>query len=76
MVVRVVEDILYDCKIIYQYRGYLYGLAVDLGTTTVVIDLVDLESGDSLERLSFENPQRFGGSDVMHRISYLSLIHI
>ena len=70
MVVREGPDILYDGEVIDQYRGYLYGLAIDLGTTTVVIDLVDLESGDSLDRLSFENPQRFGGSDVMHRISY------
>ncbi len=52
------------------YRGHIYGLALDLGTTTVVLDLVDLESGQSLHVSSFENPQRFGGSDVMHRISY------
>ena len=52
------------------YRGHLYGLAVDLGTTTVVIDLVDLETGRSIQVSGFENPQRFGGSDVMNRISY------
>ena len=45
-------------------------MAIDLGTTTIVIDLVDLESGKSVHVSSFENPQRFGGSDVMHRISY------
>jgi uncharacterized 2Fe-2S/4Fe-4S cluster protein (DUF4445 family) len=43
---------------------------MDLGTTTVVCDLVDLESGSSLYLSSFDNPQRFGGSDIMHRISY------
>jgi len=32
--------------------------------------LVDLETGQSVCVSSFENPQRFGGSDVMHRISY------
>ena len=52
------------------YRGQMYGLAVDAGTTTVVMNLVDLESGDVLATASFENPQRFGGSDIMHRISY------
>ena len=52
------------------YRGQVYGLAVDAGTTTVVMNLVDLESGDVLATASFENPQRFGGSDIMHRISY------
>ena len=52
------------------YRGQVYGLAVDAGTTTVVMNLVDLESGEVLATASFENPQRFGGSDIMHRISY------
>lgn len=53
-----------------DYRGHICGLAVDLGTTTVALNLVDLESGKLLYTGSFENPQRFGGSDVMHRISY------
>ena len=53
-----------------SYRGRIYGLAVDAGTTTVVMNLVDLESGDIVHTASFENPQRFGGSDIMHRISY------
>lgn len=51
-------------------RGGVYGLAIDLGTTTVVLELVDLESGQTLEVVALENPQRFGGSDVMSRISY------
>ena len=53
-----------------SYRGKLYGLAIDLGTTTVVLNLLDLETGDIVYTASFENPQRFGGSDIMHRISY------
>ncbi len=59
-----------DDEAIDSYRGHLYGLAMDLGTTTIVLDLVDLESGKSIHLSSFENPQRFGGSDVMNRISY------
>ncbi len=51
-------------------RGRLLGLALDLGTTTVVLELVNLESGDALAAAAFENPQRFGGSDVMARITY------
>jgi len=70
MVTRVGDDILYDGEVIDQYRGHVYGLAIDLGTTTVVMDLVDLETGSSIHVSSFENPQRFGGSDVMNRISY------
>ncbi len=63
-------DVLYDGVIVDQYRGRILGLAIDLGTTTVVMELVDLETGASLRTSGFENPQRFGGSDVMHRISY------
>lgn len=51
-------------------RGGLYGLAVDLGTTTIVMELTDLESGQVRSVTSFVNPQQFGGSDVMNRISY------
>jgi uncharacterized 2Fe-2S/4Fe-4S cluster protein (DUF4445 family) len=70
LVVRRGERVYYDGEVIDKYRGHLYGLAMDLGTTTVVLELVDLESGGSVSGSSFENPQRFGGSDVMHRISY------
>ena len=41
-----------------------------MGTTTVAGELVDLETGESLYVMSFQNPQRFGGSDIIHRISY------
>ncbi len=64
------DEVLYDGEPVDRYRGHLYGLAIDLGTTTVAMDLVDLETGDSVCVTSFENPQRFGGSDVMHRITY------
>jgi uncharacterized 2Fe-2S/4Fe-4S cluster protein (DUF4445 family) len=70
LVVRRGETVCYDGEVIDRYRGHLYGLAMDLGTTTVVLELVDLESGRSVSVSSFENPQRFGGSDVMHRVSY------
>ena len=53
-----------------SYRGRILGLAVDIGTTTVAMNLVDLESGEIIATSSFENPQRFGGSDVMNRISF------
>jgi len=52
------------------YRGGIFGVALDLGTTTVVFELVDLESGDAVETVALENPQRFGGSDVISRIAY------
>jgi uncharacterized 2Fe-2S/4Fe-4S cluster protein (DUF4445 family) len=64
------DDVFCDGQLIDSYRGRIIGLAVDLGTTTVVVDYVDLETGSSIGVSSFENPQRFGGSDVMNRISY------
>ncbi len=53
-----------------RYQGRILGLAADIGTTTVVLNLVDLETAQIIAASSFENPQRFGGSDIMHRISY------
>ena len=52
------------------YRGRILGIAADIGTTTVVLNLVDLETAETIYTASFENPQRFGGSDIMNRISY------
>ena len=48
----------------------IYGLAIDVGTTTVAINLVNLLTGEILLTSSYENPQVFGGSDVINRISY------
>ena len=50
--------------------GPIHGLAMDLGTTTVVLRLLDLETGELIADTSFENPQRFGGAEVMSRIAY------
>ncbi len=50
--------------------GAAIGVALDVGTTTVVLELVDLATGGVLAVAALENPQRFGGSDVMTRISY------
>ena len=70
LVTRQGDAVLYDGNVVDRYRGHVLGLAVDLGTTTVVLDFVDLETGRSVHSAAFENPQAFGGSDVMHRISY------
>ncbi len=51
-------------------RGPIHGLAIDLGTTTIVLRLLDLETGELIADTSFENPQRFGGAEVMSRIAY------
>jgi uncharacterized 2Fe-2S/4Fe-4S cluster protein (DUF4445 family) len=64
------DRILIDGEEVARSNEPLHGIAMDLGTTTVVLRLVDLETGESIADASFENPQRFGGSDVMARISY------
>ena len=45
-----------------------YGIAVDIGTTTVVARLVDLATGELLNAASRENPQRLLSADVIGRI--------
>ncbi len=51
-------------------REWLCGLAVDLGTTRVVLRLVDLENQAVLAEEGFDNPQIEIGPDVLARIHY------
>jgi uncharacterized 2Fe-2S/4Fe-4S cluster protein (DUF4445 family) len=53
---------------INQFR--VYGIALDIGTTTVVAYLYDIKTGIQLGYISFVNPQIAMGEDVMTRISY------
>jgi len=46
------------------------GVAVDVGTTTVVVFLEDLDTGRNLGVRSFINPQQPYGADVINRILY------
>jgi uncharacterized 2Fe-2S/4Fe-4S cluster protein (DUF4445 family) len=64
------DRILIDGVEIDRSTGPIHGIAMDLGTTTVVVRLMDLETGELIADTSFENPQRFGGSEVMSRIAY------
>jgi uncharacterized 2Fe-2S/4Fe-4S cluster protein (DUF4445 family) len=47
-----------------------YGVAVDIGTTTVVASLVDLNTGKEIESLACLNGQKAFGQDVISRIHY------
>lgn len=65
--------ILYGEKIIGfapEWATHYYGAAVDIGTTTVVVYLCDLSTGEVLATGSFMNPQMQYGDDVISRISY------
>ncbi len=57
-------------EIIDSNTENIYGLAIDIGTTTIVLRLIDIEDGKILKVVSFENPQRFAGSNVMSRILF------
>ncbi|WP_206811921.1 ASKHA domain-containing protein [Paradesulfitobacterium ferrireducens] len=49
----------------------LFGLAVDIGTTTVVASLVDLGTGETLATASATNTQNIFGADVIARIEHV-----
>lgn len=50
----------------------LYGVAFDIGSTTLVGSLINLLTGDIVATHSEGNPQRAYGADVISRISYVS----
>jgi uncharacterized 2Fe-2S/4Fe-4S cluster protein (DUF4445 family) len=64
------NQVLLDGEPLATSEGTIHGLAVDVGTTTVALRLYDLETGSLVATQSFENPQRFGGSEIMARIRY------
>ena len=69
--VRKINNAVYlDDELIDSYQGAILGLAIDIGTTTVVVKLVNLENGQIEATTSFENPQRYAGTNVMARILY------
>lgn len=47
-----------------------YGVAVDIGTTTVVMAMIDLKTGEEVASASNINAQKHYGLDVLTRITY------
>ncbi|MFZ5751422.1 MAG: ASKHA domain-containing protein [Pseudomonadota bacterium] len=52
------------------HEGPLYGLAIDLGSTTIAGHLCDLVSGEVRASSGLMNPQIRFGEDLMSRVSY------
>lgn len=52
----------------FHYRNG-YGAILDIGTTTVVLKLINCRNGQEEDSISFVNPQRAFGADVISRIS-------
>ncbi|MCC6863198.1 MAG: DUF4445 domain-containing protein [Rhodobacteraceae bacterium] len=55
------------------YEGSLFGLAIDLGSTTIAAHLCDLRDGSVLASSGIMNPQIRFGEDLMSRVSYVMM---
>ncbi len=63
-------------QIIALWPGFhekAYGVAVDVGSTTIAAHLCDLASGEVLASASTMNPQIRFGEDLMSRVSYVMM---
>jgi uncharacterized 2Fe-2S/4Fe-4S cluster protein (DUF4445 family) len=55
------------------FRDKAYGLAVDVGSTTVAAHLCDLFTGEVIASSGIMNPQIRFGEDLMSRVSYVMM---
>ncbi len=55
------------------YQGAAYGLAVDIGSTTIAAHLTDLLTGETKASAGLMNPQIRFGEDLMSRVSYVMM---
>jgi uncharacterized 2Fe-2S/4Fe-4S cluster protein (DUF4445 family) len=55
------------------FKGEVYGVATDVGSTTIASHLCDLASGEVLASAGVMNPQIRFGEDLMSRVSYVML---
>ena len=53
-----------------EKRADIYGIALDLGSTTLALQLVHLTDGRIIDEVSFNNPQIRIGPDILTRIHY------
>ena len=65
-----------DSEILAIWPGFkqsIYGLAIDVGSTTIAAHLCDLNSGGVLCSNGMMNPQIRFGEDLMSRVSYVMM---
>jgi uncharacterized 2Fe-2S/4Fe-4S cluster protein (DUF4445 family) len=55
------------------FRDRVYGVAVDVGSTTIAAHLCDLASGEVVAAAGAMNPQIRFGEDLMSRVSYVQM---
>ena len=56
------------------FKSYAYGLAIDIGSTTIAAHLYNLTTGENVATGGVMNPQIRFGEDLMSRVSYV-LMH-
>lgn len=65
-----------DQQLIAVWPGeqqHIYGMAVDVGSTTIAAHLCDLQSGEVVASSGCMNPQIRFGEDLMSRVSYVMM---
>lgn len=65
-----------DNRVIGVWPGFyekVFGLAIDVGSTTIAAHLCDLSSGEVVAASGMMNPQIRFGEDLMSRVSYLMM---
>jgi len=69
-----ISRIFYGDELLWEESGLVpvLGLAVDVGTTTLVVSLLDLQEGKELGTVGALNPQARLGHDVLTRIQLAS----
>ncbi|HEX6260680.1 MAG TPA: ASKHA domain-containing protein, partial [Woeseiaceae bacterium] len=55
------------------FKARLFGVAIDIGSTTIAAHLCDLASGEVLASAGRMNPQIRFGEDLMSRVSYVMM---
>lgn len=65
------DKVLLGGEEIDDYRGSILGIAADVGTTTVVLHVIDLEKGNIIYTSAFENAQKeIDGNNIISRIQF------
>ncbi len=55
------------------FRERVYGIAIDVGSTTIAAHLCDLSSGEVVAAAGAMNPQIRFGEDLMSRVSWVMM---
>ena len=55
------------------FREHAYGIAIDVGSTTIAAHLCNLSTGDVVAAAGLMNPQIRFGEDLMSRVSYVMM---